>query len=159
MNIWWQSLAASERRLVTWGAILIGLTMLWLFIWKPLTAHHQLLQQDLADAQATYTDMQQQRASLLALRGGSPGSPAATKGSLHTTVIAALKQFQLDGAGTTSEEKDKKTVTLKLEAKPFDTLAQFLATMETQHATNTTAMTLKPAGKPGTVDAQITLER
>ncbi len=86
-------------------------------------------------------------------------SPAATGGSLHTAVIAALKQFQLDGAGTTSEEKDKKTVNLKLEAKPFDTLAQFLALMETQHAANTTSMTLKPAAKAGTVDAQITLER
>lgn len=158
MKTWWQSLAASERRLVTWGAVLIGLTMLWLFIWKPLNSHHQLLQQDLADAQAAHAEMQQQRTEILALRGASPGSVAAG-GSLHTTVIAALKQFQLDGTGTTSEEKDKKTVTLKLEAKPFDTLVQFLAMMETQHAANTTAMTLKPAGKPGTVDAQITLER
>ena len=158
MKTWWQSLAASERRLVTWGAILIGLTMLWLFIWKPLNSHHQLLQQDLADAQAAHAEMQQQRTEILALRGASPGAVAAG-GSLHTTVIAALKQFQLDGTGTTSAEKDKKTVTLKLDAKPFDTLAQFLATMETQHAANTTAMTLKPAGKPGTVDAQITLER
>lgn len=159
MKAWWQSLAASERRLVTWGAILISLTMLWLFIWKPLNSHHQLLQQDLQDAQDAHEEMQQRRTEILALRGASAGSPSAASGSLHTTVIAALKQFQLDGAGTTSEEKDKKTVTLKLEAKPFDTLAQFLATMETQHAANTTAMTLKPAGKPGTVDAQITLER
>lgn len=159
MKAWWQNLAGNERRLVLMGAILIGLTMLWLFLWKPLAAHHQLLQQDLTDAQAAHAQMQQQRAEILKLRGASPNSPAAVTGSLHTAVIAALKQFQLDGAGTTSEEKDKKTVNLKLEAKPFDTLAQFLALMETQHAANTTSMTLKPAAKPGTVDAQITLER
>jgi type II secretory pathway component PulM len=159
MKAWWQNLAGNERRLVLMGAILIGLTMLWLFLWKPLAAHHQLLQQDLADAQAAHAQMQQQRAEILKLRGTSPNSPTAATGSLHTAVIAALKQFQLDGAGTTSEEKDKKTVNLKLEAKSFDTLAQFLALMETQHAANTTSMTLKPAAKPGTVDAQITLER
>ncbi|SDZ88230.1 Type II secretion system (T2SS), protein M [Thiothrix caldifontis] len=159
MKAWWQNLAASERRLMSGGAILIGLTMLWLFVWKPLNTHHQLLQQDLVDAQAAHAEMQRQRAEILALRGAAPNAAVAASGSLHTSVIAALKQFQLDGTGTSSEEKNKNTVTLKLEAKPFDTLAQFLAAMETQHAANTTSMTLKPAGKPGTVDAQITLER
>lgn len=159
MKAWWQNLAASERRLVMMGMGLIGLTVLWLFLWKPLAAHHELLQLDLADAQAAHTEMQSQRGEVLALRGASPGAAPASNGSLHTAVIAALKQFQLDGAGTTSDEKDKKTVNLKLEAKPFDTLAKFLAAMETQQAANTTSMSLKPADKPGTVDAQITLQR
>ncbi|UJS25605.1 type II secretion system protein GspM [Thiothrix winogradskyi] len=159
MKAWWQNLAANERRLLSIGAALIGLTLLWLFVWKPLSAHHQLLQQDLEDAQSAHAEMQRQRAEIFALRGAAPNAPAVTGGSLHTSVIAALKQFQLDGTGTSSEEKNKNTVTLKLEAKPFDTLAQFIAMMETQHAANTTSMTLKPADKPGTVDAQITLER
>ncbi|OQX15745.1 MAG: hypothetical protein BWK73_05935 [Thiothrix lacustris] len=162
MKAWWQTLAANERRLLSIGAALIGLTLLWLFVWKPLSAHHQLLQQDLEDAQAAHAEMQHQRAEILALRGASPNAsnvPNATNGSLHTGVIAALKQFQLDGTNTSSEEKNKNTVTLKLKAKPFDTLAQFLAAMETQYAANTTSMTLKPADKPGTVDAQLTLER
>ena len=159
MKAWWKNLAASERRLVMMGAGLIGLTVLWLFLWKPLAAHHELLQLDLADAQAAHTEMQSQRGEVLALRGASPGAAPASNGSLHTAVIAALKQFQLDGAGTTSDEKDKKTVNLKLEAKPFDTLVKFLAAMETQQAANTTSMSLKPADKPGTVDAQITLQR
>ncbi len=159
MKAWWQNLAANERRLLSIGAALIGLTLLWLFVWQPLSAHHQLLQQDLEDAQAAHAEMQRQRAEILALRGASPNAPVAAGGSLHTSVIAALKRFQLDGTGTSSEEKNKNTVTLKLEAKPFDTLAQFIAMMETQHAANTTSMTLKPADKPGTVDAQITLER
>lgn len=160
MKAWWQNLSASERRLLSIGAALISLTLLWLFVWKPLSAHHQLLQQDLEDAQAAHAEMQRQRAEILTLRGVTPNAPAvATSGSLHTSVIAALKQFQLDGTGTSSEEKNKNTVTLKLQAKPFNTLVQFIARMETQHAANTTSMTLKPADKPGTVDAQITLER
>ncbi|QQZ29386.1 type II secretion system protein M [Thiothrix subterranea] len=159
MKAWWQNLAANERRLLSIGAALIGLTLLWLFVWKPLSAHHQLLQQDLEDAQAAHAEMQRQRAEIFALRGAASNAPTATNGSLHTSVIAALKQFQLDGTDTSSEEKNKNTVTLKLKTKPFDTLAQFLAAMETQYAANTTSMTLKPADKPGTVDAQITLER
>ena len=42
MKAWWQNLAASERRLVMIGMGLIGLTVLWLFLWKPLAAHHEL---------------------------------------------------------------------------------------------------------------------
>jgi type II secretory pathway component PulM len=159
MKVWWDTIAASERRLLLIGAGLIGLTVLWLFVWRPLAAHHQLLQLDVETAQAAQTEMQSQRGEILALRGTSPGAIAASNGSLHTAVIAALKQFQLDGTGTTSDEKDKKTVNLKLEAKPFDTLVKFLAAMETQQAANTTNMSLKPAAKPGTVDAQITLQR
>lgn len=71
MKAWWQNLAASERRLVMIGMGLIGLTVLWLFLWKPLAAHHELLQLDLADAQAAHTEMQSQRGEVLALRGTS----------------------------------------------------------------------------------------
>lgn len=159
MKAWWQSLAARERQLVSAGAILIGLTLLWLFIWKPLANHHQLLQQDLADAQAANLEMQSRRTEILSLRGASPAAAATAGGSLHTAVIAALKQYQLDGEGTTSEEKDKNSVNLKLEGKPFDALAQFLAQVETQHAALATRITMKPSAKTGTVDAQITLER
>lgn len=159
MKTWWQNLAARERQLVMMGAILIGLTLLWLFVWKPLANHRHLLQQDLEDALAANADMQSRRGEILSLRGMGAAAPAASSGSLHTGVIAALKQYQLDGENTTTEENDKNTVNLKLESKPFDALAQFLAAMETQQAAHSTRMTLKPAGKPGTVDAQITLER
>lgn len=157
MKTWWQNLTPRERQLVMTGVILIGLTMLWLLVWKPLASYHRLLQQDLADAQAVNQEMQARRGEILSLRGGS--TPAATGGSLHSVVIDTLKQYQLDGEGTTSEEKDKNSVSLKLEGKPFDALAQFLARMETQYAALATRMDMKPADKPGTVDAQITLER
>lgn len=159
MKAWWQNLAARERQLVMLGAGLIGLTLLWLLVWKPLASHHRLLQQDLADAQTANADMQSRRAEILSLRGAGTPNPVVTGGSLHTAVIETLKQYQLDGEGTTSEENDKNTVNLKLEGKPFDALVQFLASVETQQAAHATRLTLKPAAKPGTVDAQITLER
>lgn len=158
MNVWWQNLAARERRLVLFGISLIVLTALWLFVWKPLSNYRQLLQQDVADARAAHSEMQARRAEILALRNNGNAAPA-TNGSLHTAVISTLERFQLDGNGTSSEETDKNTVSLTLEGKPFDALAQFLAAIESEQAAKTTRMTLKPAAKPGTVDAQLTLER
>ncbi|MFN3786270.1 MAG: type II secretion system protein GspM, partial [Thiothrix sp.] len=133
-------------------------TLLWLLVWKPLSNHRQLLQQDLEDARAVYSEMQARRAEILALRNNS-NALSATNGSLHTAVISTLERFQLDGEGTSSEETDKNTVSLQLENKPFDALAQFLAAIESEQAAKTTRMTLKPAAKPGTVNAELTLER
>jgi general secretion pathway protein M len=159
MNTWWQGLNAREKQLVSLAGILLVVALLWLLIGKPIVAHHALLQQDLADAQDANTQMQQQRATIAALQSASPAAAANTTGSLHTGLINTLKQFQLDGAGTSTEEKDKDTVILKLESKSFDALAQCLAQMESQFAARATSMSLKPAAKSGTVDAEITLKR
>ena len=158
MNAWWQSLNEREKRLVGFAGALVLFALLWVLVWKPLMSRHRLLQQDLADAQEVNAQMQQQRDEILALRGAS-ATTVNTTGSLHTGVINTLKQYQLDGAGTSTEEKDKDTVILKLEGKAFDALAQALTQLENQLAMRPSNMSLKPAGKPGTVDAQITLER
>ncbi len=158
MNAWWQSLNEREKRLVGFAGALVLFALLWVLVWKPLMSRHRLLQQDLADAQEVNAQMQQQRDEILALRGAS-ATTVNTTGSLHTGVINTLKQYQLDGAGTSTEEKDKDTVILKLEGKAFDALAQALTQLENQLAARPSNMSLKPAGKPGTVDAQITLER
>ena len=158
MNAWWQSLNAREKRLVGFAGALVLFALLWVLVWKPLMSRHRLLQQDLADAQEVNAQMQQQRDEILALRGASAAT-VNTTGSLHTGVINTLKQYQLDGAGTSTEEKDKDTVILKIEGKAFDAFAQALAQLESQLAAHPTSMSLKPASKPGTVDAQITLER
>lgn len=158
MNAWWQNLNTRERRLVRFGMTLVGITLLWLLIWKPLSNHRQLLQQDVEDARAANSEMQARRAEILALRTNGNAAPT-TSGSLHTAVISTLERLQLDGDGTSSAETDKNTVTLKLEGKPFDALAQFLAAIESEQAAQTTRLTLKPAAQPGTVDAEVTLER
>lgn len=161
MKTWWFSLNAREKRLVLIVASLLGVAMLWLLVGKPLVNYHQLVQQDLEDALAINRDMQQQRSSIVALQGNASagGQALQTGGSLHSAVIATLKRYQLDGAGTSTEEKDKNSVTLKLEGKPFNPLAQCLAQLESQYAAFATTMSLKPGKTTGTVDADITLER
>lgn len=161
MKSWWLSLNTREKRLVLIAAALLGITLLWLVVGKPLMNQHQLVQQDLEDALAINRDMQQQRPAILAMQGNPSAGGAAvqTGGSLHSAVIATLKRYQLDGTGTSTEEKDKDSVTLKLEGKPFNPLAQCLAQLESQYAAYATSMSLKPGKTTGTVDAEITLER
>ena len=161
MKSWWQGLNGREKRLVLIAGLLLGVVLLWMLIGKPLVNYHRTVQQDLEEAQSINQQMQQQRTEIQALRGNAAsGMPAAMNGgSLHSSVITILKRYQLDGAGTSTEEKDKDTVILKLEGKPFNPLAQCLAQLETEYAAHATSMSLKPGKATGTVDAQITLQR
>lgn len=159
MNAWWQGLNKRERNLVLVAAALVVLALGWMLVWKPLAQYKAFLQQDLQDAQEVRLQLQQQRAEILKLRGESSDQPVTAGSSLYTTVLGLLKQHQLDGEGTSSEEKDRDTVTLKLENKPFDPLIRLLAQVESRFAAHATSMTLKPAKEAGLVDAQITLQR
>lgn len=159
MKAWWNTLNTRERRLVLLAALLASLTALWLLVGKPLLAHRQSLQQDLEAARAIHGELQARRTEILSLRQGEGTAANSNTGSLHSGIIATLARFQLDGTGTRSEETDKNTVNLKLENKPFDALAQFLAAVTTEQAARITYMTLKPASRPGTVDAELTLQR
>lgn len=159
MKSWWQNLNKRERNLVLLAAILASIALAWTLVWKPLARYHTFLQQDLQDARDIRAQMQQQRTAIARLQSSPDQQQPAQGGSLDSTVNHLLKQHQLDGAGTSSEEQDRDTVALKLDGKPFDNLIRFLAQMESQHATHATSMTLKPAEATGLVDAQITLQR
>ncbi len=158
MNAWWQGLNKRERNLVIATAVFTLLALGWMLIWKPLAQYKTLLKMDIEDAQETHLLMQQQRAEILKLRNAGNNQPT-TAGSLYTGILGLLKQNKLDGEGASSEEKNRDTVTLKLEDKSFDSLVRLLSQAERRFAAHASSMTLKPAKEAGLVDAQITLER
>lgn len=151
MKQWWQSLNQREQYLVQGGAVLVGLVLLWLWVWQPVTAYNGNLQTALANAIADNATLRKQQA---AHPNGNDTAPD-TSSNLQRAVGNVLKQYQLTGKNMSSEGN---TITLKLEAAPFDPLVQFLATMERQYAAHTSA-TLTPAKGAGLVDADITLGR
>lgn len=159
MNAWWQNLNTREKRLVILAAVLLGTALLWLVVAKPLLQHNQLLKQDIEDARGIQAQLQKQAGQISQLNRNGAAKQQTFSGSLHNQVIKTLKQHQLDGSGTSSESNGADSVTLKLEAKPFDALIQALAQLEGRYAIRITRMKLEPADKTGTVDADITLER
>lgn len=156
MNAWWQSLSTREKRLTAVAIGLLALLLVWLLVVKPLIKRQQLFQQDLANAKTINQTLHSQRANILQARGKST-TPANS--NLYSVVASTLKQYQLDGEGTSSEEKEQNNVLIKLNGKPFDTLMRFLDQMEREHAALTSSITIKATGKAGLVDAEIVLQR
>lgn len=159
MNTWWQNLNSRERRLVVLAGSLLAIALLWVLVGKPLASRYKLLQQDVQTALELNQQMQQQRGEIEQLRGAASTTPNLSDENLYSAVNKLLKQHQLDGEGTSADEKDNNQVSLKLDGKPFDTLIRFLAQLENEYAAHTTSMTLKPTDKSGMVDAEILLQR
>lgn len=158
MNVWWQSLNAREKRLTAAAMGLLALLLVWLLVVKPLIKRQQLFQQDLANAQTINQTLNSQRANILQSRGKGAAPPNSNT-NLYSAVAETLKQHQLDGEGTSSEEKEQNNVRIKLDGKPFDALMRFLDQMEREHAALTSSMTIKATGKGGLADAEIVLQR
>ena len=157
MNVWWQNLNGRERLWVMLAGGLIAAMLLWLTLGKALLGHYQLLQHDLTTARDVQQKMQQQRDTIMQAHGKPAVSASAE--NLYTAVTALLVQYQLDGTGSNSQEKDENTVSLTLTGKPFDAVVRFLAQLEREYGAYAVSMTLKPTDKGGLVDAEIQLKR
>ena len=103
--------------------------------------------------------MQQNRNKIQAFnQQANPQAPDDGQ-SLQSLVLNELRQFQLAGSDTATEDKDKNAVELKLSNKPFDSVIQLVGKLESQYQVHATSMTLTPAREAGRVDAQIALQR
>ncbi|MDX9987725.1 type II secretion system protein GspM [Thiothrix unzii] len=157
MKVWWQNLNERERLWVTLAGVLVAAMLLWLTLGKALLGHYQLLQHDLTTAREVQQKMQQQRDTIMQARG-KPAASASGE-NLYAAVAGLLAQYQLDGAGSNSQEKDENAVGLTLTGKPFDAVIRFLAHLEREYGAYAVSMTLKPTDKGGLVDAEIQLKR
>jgi general secretion pathway protein M len=159
MNAWWHNLSPSEKRLMLLGGLAIGLTLIWLFVIKPAYRYYSDLQWDVNAAKEVQSKLQQNRNKIQAFnQQANPQAPDDGQ-SLQSLVLNELRQFQLVGSDTATEDKDKNAVDLKLTNKPFDAIIQLMGKLESQYQVRATSMTLKPANEAGRVDAQIALER
>lgn len=153
MKHWWQNLNERERLWVLVAGVLVIAMLLWLTLGKALSHHYQALQHNVTKAREIQQTMQQYRASL----AHTPGK--AMPENLYAVVAGLLAQYQLDGEGSSSQEKEKNVISLSLTAKPFDAVIRLLAHLERDYNTYAVSMTFKPSDKSGLVDAEIQLKR
>lgn len=157
---WYLALAVRERRVVTAGAAVLALIVLWLAIIAPwLNAKASLNARIEADARLL-TWMRQTAATIKQLERTAPAAVAPGSGqSLFATVEqtaqlspvgAHIKQFQPRG---------DRGVQVRLEAAPFDALIAWLGDLQAHEGVLVTAFSVQQADAPGTVDADVTLER
>lgn len=156
---WLDTLAPRERHLVTGGAVVVVLALVWALGIQPLLSAHRRAEADVESRQALLTDLEQ------ALRRFGPLGPApssAVPGGRQSLVVLVDRMTRERGLGAylKRNQPDGATgVRLRLEDAPFDALVEWLLEAQTRHGLVVTSVSFDPSGQPGRVNTNLVLSQ
>jgi type II secretory pathway component PulM len=150
---WWAGLHERERWILAGGAVVVVLTFAWLLL-DPLFNGVSERAQRVAEKEELLAWMQR-GAARLPQGGGTTAPTTAPVFIINRTVQSAglgpyLKQAQPVG---------ETGVRTQFEAVPFDTLVLWLSQLASQHGLRIESAQLENAGRAGTADARLSLQR
>ena len=151
----WGSLAAKERRLVAAGAVLLGLTVLYLLLWLPLQQELSRLRAGVPEAQTQLARMRQQAAAIQPFRGRTATIPAP--GTLVPVVEQSATGRGLRKQITRLEADGSQGVQITAETVSFNSLIAWLADLRESHSLVTDNLNVDAHTTPGSVNAKIRL--
>jgi general secretion pathway protein M len=155
VRAWWATLADRERRIVALGGGALGLIVLYLVIWEPLTAAKHRREVDLQAARALAVQLES--LALLAPRAAG-GAPVAGAGqSLLSIIDTTRKSSAVTKAPSRLQPEGDNTVRLWLEDVPFDGLVRWLGDLHTRYGVRVDNADIERESGPGLVNARLTL--
>lgn len=159
MKNWFLGLAPRERAMVTAGAAVLLLLVLYLMLWEPLDSRVKGLREGLDSQQGTLAWMQGASQEVRQLRGTGGRTAGNDNRSLLTIVDQSARASGIKQALQRMEPDGSTGVRLWLATTPFDRLIGWLGQLEHDYGIVATAVSMEPKEPVGTVEARITLER
>lgn len=155
---WWSALADRERRILSGGAVVLGLILLYLAIWEPVTGARRARETELAQARALAVTLETLAAE--AQRGrGARGPVAGTGQSLLAVVDQSRKASSLAKPPSRLQPEGDATVRIWLEDVPFDQLVRWLNELQTRYGVRVDNADIERESASGLVNARLTLMR
>ncbi len=159
MKSWWQNLTQREQSIVAGGAILMILTLFYLFIWSPLNSNIKIQKTYLTYQQSLYRWMQQANVKLQKFKASGNKVVKIAPQAMLSTVDQSLKKHQLNLFAKTLEQSADNSVLIKFNQVPFDAMLKWLDDLWQQHAIKVSEINIKPnQNKNGLVEAQVLLK-
>ncbi len=159
LRAWWQGRQTRERRVLALGAALTVLMLLWALVWKPLVDHRVALSEG---NQRLAADLALMRASADELRGRQPAGEDAGRNragrSLLALADAGIREIGLAGSLRRIEPAGEGRVRLRLEAVPFDPIAQWLERLASEQGVRVAELSATRTEYAGQVDLQLLIE-
>jgi general secretion pathway protein M len=152
LQVWYAGLQQREQRVVAIGGVLVAVLILVLGILLPLQSavstavtRNQTEREDLAWMQVNAPEIRAAGNQMPADTGEAPVVLVDRVGR-EAGLASALRGTQPNGTG----------VRVQLEAAPFDTLINWLATLDERYGFAIETITVDRAARPGVVNASIT---
>jgi general secretion pathway protein M len=158
MKQWLEGLEPRERLLYAAAAIVAGLFLVFVLIWKPIHSGYELLGNNVTEQRETLVWMQQSAHKVSQLRGG--GGPAKGLGgrSLLAVTDSTARAGGLGPALKRVEPEGSSGVRVWLDGASFDELIKWLGTLSTSHGIDADSVTMERNDAAGRVNARLTLQ-
>jgi len=158
MKEWFAGLEPRERQLVSGGAVVLALLLLYTMIWEPVVSGYRNLQEDVAQQTETLAWMQQAAAQIKGLQRSGAGGAARGLGgrSLLAVVDQSARSGGLGDSIKRIEPDGSKGVKVWLEGVAFDPMILWLGKLTKTYQIETSLITVEPQGG-GRVNARLTL--
>jgi len=153
------ALQPRERWIVSVGAAIVLVTLLYLAVWEPIVDAHRQRVQALESARLLAIRLEQ-AAAQVQRAGGQRGAAAAGRGlSLMAAVDQASKQGTLGKSPTRIQPEGDREVRVWFEDVSFDALVRWLAELQTRYGVGVQTLDVEPQSTPGKVNARMSLVR
>ena len=157
MKDWFAGLEPRERMLISGGAVVLVLLLLYVMIWEPISSNYRTLKESVAEQKQTLVWMKQSAAQIKALQRSSPGAARGLGGrSLLAVVDKSARSGGLGEAIKRIEPDGGKGVKVWLEGVAFDPMILWLGKLTRTYRIETSIITIEPQGG-GRVNARLTL--
>lgn len=133
MKTWFQNLTGSEQRLLKIGALLVALALLWVLVYLPVNKH-------ISNQVVVKERLQNQLQQMQVLTSSSVGTnvnvitPIPAGVTFSAWIDQQLRTVNLQDLVNRTEPIDENSLTIWLQAAPFDQVIDWLQTIALQYA-------------------------
>lgn len=161
MKDWFFGLEEREQIIVSVGAVVATLILLWAVVWLPLDRAHSDAQANVARWQNALADLRVVAANLGS--GGTTTAPSRTVSSNDSPVVIVDRTLREHSLNNTAKRQQPTPngVRVEFENVAFDQLVVWLGDLNSRYAMDVQAGSLSLASRagPGRINASLTLER
>ncbi|NLG76313.1 MAG: type II secretion system protein M [Xanthomonadaceae bacterium] len=157
---WFYGLQRRERWMVAGGAVIVVVTVLYLFVLEPFYAAVAAQEQRVAKKQADLAWMRSVAGDVIALSQNAPMAVVAPANeSLVVLVDRTARECGLSSALTGQTPNGATGIRVRLERAEFDKLVLCLANLQQGHAVSIESASIDRTSEPGFVNASLVLNR
>lgn len=160
MKDWFDTLESREQAFVSAGAVVVVITILYVFIWQPIAKVRKDLRVDVENLQQSLADLKPLAASLG--NGAQPNGRAAPNTQSPIIVVdQTLRQHELDRYRRSSQPTTSNGIKVVFENVSFDELVVWLGDLGDQYSMHVQAGSFASGSQTsiGRINASLTLER
>jgi general secretion pathway protein M len=156
---WFNGLAPRERIMVSIAAVVVGLALVYVAAWSPLTSSVARLEQSVEEQQTLKQWMEQSAAEVKQLRNAAGAAGTDDHRSLLAVVDQTSKQSQLGPAVKRIEPDGQELVRVTLEQASFDDMMTWLGGLQRSFGVSVADVSVDRQADNGRVNARLTLKR